>query len=101
MVAEGRIGIRAACTIVRFPSEAEQLELAEAAAAGKLTCLQIEERLAERLPRRPDKPRQARVSVTEGEYSLTVVGPDRAGMLEALVGLLKGLRVELRNGGRP
>jgi ParB family chromosome partitioning protein len=99
MVDDGRLNGRAAYAISRLSDPLTQMELAELAASGKLTCTQTEEEVQKRIGKRQSKPKQARLAVKEGAFSLMLAGPDKAAMEDMLGLLLKKLRGELRNGG--
>jgi ParB family chromosome partitioning protein len=91
--------VRHGYAIARLQDSAAQRELFEMVVAGKLTCTACEEEVQKRIGKRQSKPKTARATAKEGEYRLVMAGPDKAGMIEALTGLLKKLRAELAGMG--
>jgi ParB family chromosome partitioning protein len=92
MVDDGRVNARVAYAISRLCDESQQRELAELAAAGKLTCTQAEEEVQKRIGKRESKPREDRIVVKRGKVAVTVCGADAEEMAKALAWLARMVR---------
>jgi ParB family chromosome partitioning protein len=94
LIDEGRISPRHGYAFSHLSDETYIRELAELAAAGKLTALQAEEAVQARAGKRQSKPRSGRVACKLGAASIAITGEALTveGLLEALQTLLRRVR---------